>query len=485
MAEPTFETRLTKTFWGRFGGPAMVVSFIVHLVLLGAAATWVVTEYIARESVRFEAPPAAGEGVQQEIQHRVALARRAGGGAGPSAMNAQRITADVASDFALPANPELANLGMGAPGGSGFGGAGLGLGTGTGMGFGRGTGGTAGNVRDMMSIFGSVGSVIQSQRVVFVVDVRDDMLTPIKGGFDAFEIVRAEITQLVARLALGTQFNVVAWDSSNINAFRPELVPASAANKTALAAWIREVNRDPSARGARENTWKPKDTARTEGDIGRNRLTMAVQAAAEMQPESIFMIVGGWNWFGRSKAATPADQRRYEEELEQLRKEDTPEVKAAREREFDRLRNELDRINAGLRAKGRPPIVITNMAEQLDRPEVVQAFRSAGVEPPRYNFSGWQRKDGRPIWGWLPSLGGYESAEVVQHLVRMLREIGGERRARLNVALFVGPQDKQERDQQTYRALTRATGGTFRVLDYSELRAIVDGRTAEPGGARR
>jgi hypothetical protein len=463
-----------RRIWDRFGGKFFFFSLVIHLVFFLVAGAWVVTEIVTRENRTFEAQALTETGAQQEVQHRVQLARRSGGGAGGEAMSVQRIAADTASTFTLPPMADLQNVGMGAPGGgTGFGAAGLGFGSGTGFGFGSGSGGTAGTVRDIMSIFGSARVVSQASRTVFIVAVDDDMLTPVKGGFDAFEIVRSQISSLVGRLPPSATFNVILFDHSNINLFRPELVPGSVANKRALFDWIRSVNRNPQERGARTTNWRPGNPQLMEDEILRNHMARALVAAAEQKPENIFMIVGNWPWFGRSTFPTPREQAEADRANREIEREDTPQVRAAREAALAKYREDLARVNRDLQARGRSPIIITNVAEQHNRPEVLRAFRDAGVEPVRLEGRGWQRQDGSLIWAFRRGPGGYEVRDVIEAISRGFDAVDRARRPRVNVSLFVGPEDKQPNNQESYRQLVRRFGaGNFVVLDFSELRRI-------------
>lgn len=461
-------------FWDRFGGKFFFYSLVVHVMFFIVAGGWVVSEIVYKETRPFQAQAVADSGAREEVQHRVQLARRSGGGAGGEALSVQRIAADVSSTFTLPPMANLQNVGLGAPaGGSGFGAAGLGFGSGTGFGFGSGTGGTAGSVRDIMSIFGSTRVISQASKAVFIVAVDDDMLTPIKGGYDAFEIVRAQISSLIGRLPPSTAFNVIAYDNSNVNLFRPELVPASVTNKRALFDWIRAVNRNPQERGARVTNWRPANPQIVEDEVLRNRMLQAIVAAAEMKPENIFMITGGWPWFGRSEFATAREQAEAERVNREIEREDTPQVRAAREAAVAAFNARVAEINRELQGRGRPPIIITNLVEQHDRPEVVRAFRDAGFEPPRLSFRGWSRPDGAPIWAFRRAPGGYSHEEVIDALSRGLDQVDRTRRPRINVSLFVGPEDKQNNHQEIFRQLVRRfNAGNFVVLDYSELRRL-------------
>ena len=119
---------------------------------------------------------------------------------------------------------------------------------------------------------------------------------------------------------------------------------------------------------------------------------------------------------------------------------------------------------------------------EIDRKEYQDAFKAAGYPPIRLNTRGWERRDGSPIWGWKRNPGGYEAREVVEHVRRMLRAVASGP-VRVTVALFVGPDDKQESAQENFTLLTRMAGGQFRVLDFDDLKAILRAReAAEAGG---
>jgi hypothetical protein len=448
--------------WNKLGGRGMIASLVIHAVLFVAAGSWVISELVAPKEQVFTSSNAAQDAAVQQIEHRVQLARRSGSSGGAE-ISAQRITGASVSSFALPELPETSTTGLGAIGGAGFGGGGFGFGSGSGMGFGSGTGGTAGTVRDVMSIFGAVRINSNNERIMFLIDVSDSMMTPQKGGFEAYSIVRAEMIRLITRLPLSVRFNAAVFDGSGINLFRPEMQPANSANKEAFVAWFDPINRDASRRGAGASNWRRKDPATELRGGWEDQSMRALTAAFEQQPTQVFMFTSNFPRANR-QTMTP-------EELERARQRagDTPEVRRARDAAYDRARRELEEVNQRLRAQGRNPIIIPEIGN-IEAPVNQAAFRAAGVTPIRIDTTGWTDRQGNRINGvW-----GVEHLSV-DDIVRRMRDVqqqlGGDR-PRVNITMLIGPNDPQQGDQDNYTKLARAFNGRFNTIDFRGLQSL-------------
>lgn len=451
-----------KTLWQKLGGRGLMLSLGLHLVLILVAGFWVITELTAPKEKVFTAATASADTAAKQVEHRVQLARRAGSSGG-AALSAQRITGATVSTFSMPDMPESSSVGLGAPAGGGFGAGGFGLGSGSGSGFGRGTGGTAGSVRDVMSIFGAVRINGTNDRVVFLIDVSDHMMTPQKGGFEAYAIVRAEMEKLVTRLPLAVRFNAIVFDNGSVNLFRPDLQAATAATKEAFVAWFDPINRDASRRGAGGNNWRRKNE-QTEIKVGtEDRAAHAITAAFEMQPSAVYLFTG--------RLPVMNVQRLTPEELERERKRagDTAEVQQARSAAYGKARRELDALNQQLRSQGKSPIIIPDIWT-LENPANQRAFRAAGVEPIKFDRTGWTNARGDLIRGVI----GHRrmtADEILDRLREVQKIIGGER-PKLSVTLLLGPEDPQEADQEALGRVARGFSGRVSTIDFKELQSI-------------
>jgi hypothetical protein len=462
-----------KKLWKKLGGSGLLASLVLHAVLIAVAGVWVITELIPQKETVFTSTNSGPDTAVQQVEHRIQLARRAGSSGGAQ-MSAQRITGATVSSFAMPEMPETSNVGMGAISGGGFGSGGFGLGSGSGAGFGSGTGGTAGSMRDVMSIFGAVRINSANDKVVFIIDVSDHMMTPQKGGFDAYAIVRAEMSKLITRLPLSVRFNAIVFDQGSINIFRRDgLLPANSANKEAFVAWFDPLNRDAGSRGdgLSGSNWRPgkpelviNDREAGMGDMMRHGTAItAVTAAFEMQPTQVYLFTGRIPW------AHVRQRTREAYERDRARMGDTDPVRAAREVAFRKARQELDSLNARLVSQGKNPIIIPDIWT-LEQAVNQRAFSQAGVPPVRFDRTGWEDGKKELIWPVLEHRDATPE-EIIKRLRDVSKILGGDR-PKLGVTMLVGPDDEQKRDQEGLGRIARAYQGRFNTIDFAALRRL-------------
>ena len=126
----------------------ILVTVIIHAVVVGVAG-YFVTETIIGKKKTFEEAPPMDSSFKKQVEHRLQVARKAGGSA-PSPVSAQRIVSTAADALQLPDMPQLPQVGASSLSGAGFG-AGMGT-AGPGSGFNTGLGGAGGSGAGLMSM---------------------------------------------------------------------------------------------------------------------------------------------------------------------------------------------------------------------------------------------------------------------------------------------------------------------------------------------
>lgn len=268
----------------RFIISVIIVSVFVHVLIGGMAAIWVVARYFKQMPAEFEVRrdirlPA------QEREHRMNMAEF--DAMAPKPSFSEKLVSLQPTEFALPDLPKVplnqtipldpseivsdqvaSMVGTSGLGSAGFGKSGSG-GTGTGMSF--------------------FGIKDDGRSVVIMIDVSDSMFTRTgdaegrkkvkKGKEQSFQAVRDEAIKLVQNLSINSRFGIIKW-SGGAYTWKPELVPATDANKNAAIEYIQsevDMHRAP-----------PKD-----GRPGGTRHDYALEEAFKLQPEVIFMLTDG------------------------------------------------------------------------------------------------------------------------------------------------------------------------------------------------
>jgi hypothetical protein len=480
----------------------LVVTILVHVLLVGAAGAIVVQQTMVEKKKTFEA--SSLESSAPQVEHRLQVARRGGASGGASSpVSANRIYSTAAGALAMPEMPELPSMGAGGFGGFGGMGSGVGLGAGTGMATSLG-GGTGLGGRGFMSL-SFLGATSQNvSKVIFVVDVSEDIMDLRKGGFQAFTIIREEIMRLVGRLPPSAQFNVVLYRSTrsddnsvDVNLYERELVAATADNKKDFFAWMTPVN-------AQLNNYGPFSATRRTGwrrrpippEAGIDPLFLppvwsrAVHAALEMRPDVVYVITAGQGTARRRVDDQELARRRAAKEKEiadfeaEVRREgmDPAQVRAARDRAYSKAGGEMAAANRRLVAAGKDPIVVSDN-HAIFRADVQAELRKNGIRI-ELDKTGWSKKDGSTFnvpWTGISSVEGASWEDFITYYARLQRHLVPERPA-LNIFLFVGPNDRPDSAVRNLTNIARRNGGNFQLLTTKRLEEL---RTRDQAADRR
>ncbi|MFA6960453.1 MAG: hypothetical protein WC205_06870 [Opitutaceae bacterium] len=467
-------------------GVPLLVTVAVHVVLLGIAGYFVSERVTGSRKPDFEGR-ALPDTTPPKASPRFTLSRGSGGAAMSSPISVQRIIAAVPTALALPVMAELVQPGGSVLGGSGFSPNVGGIGNGPGPGIYTGNGPIPSGGQTFMSqkIFGQIGP--HQSKVMFVVEAGPGLLDIRKGGFPAFAIIREQMARLVAELPPGAEFGVVFferdnWRANSVTAFDDKLRPATAANKQAFLDWLRPVNATPEIIGVksvpgRRIDWHAKDLSSAGVDelLRPPAWARCLQFALEMQPDTIFMIVGGVGDIRRS--ATPAElermKREYEERLSEMARGglDIEAINQARSRFLAKARDELKEINRKLSGRGKPPYIITDIRRVFDAD--FQADLKRNGFSLALNTAGWADKKGRPVWGvWQADSKAVPFSDLTQHLSKLKRVLTT-KPITLNCFLFVGPDEQPRAAMDDLGDLARKNNGRFELLTTKRLQEIV------------
>ncbi len=471
----------------------LVVTVLVHAVFILAAGAIVVQQTMVEKKKTFQAVNLS-EASAPQMEHRLQVARRGGASGGASSpISANRIYTTAAGAVTMPSMPDLPSMGAGGFGGFGGMGSGVGLGAGTGMATSLGGGGGLGG-RGFMSL-SFLGATNQNvSRVVFVVDTSEGIMDLRKGGFQAFTIIREEIMRLVGRLPPSAQFNVILFrptgsddNSVDVNLYERELVAATADNKRDFFAWMTPVNAQVGNFGpysaARRTGWRRRPIP---PEAGIDPLFLppvwsrAVHAALEQRPDVVYVITSGQGAPRRriddaTLARRTAERDRNIAEFEaEVRREglDPAQVRAARDRAFNKAREEFNAANRRIVAAGRDPIVITNN-DQIFRADVQAELRRNGVRI-ELDRTGWSKRDGTTFnvpWTGVSTVEGASWEEFIAYYARLQRHLVPERPA-LNLFLFVGPNDRPDAAVRNLTNIARRNGGSFQLLTTRRLEEL-------------
>lgn len=325
-----------------FAAEAAVLSVGIHLLLIlfaGSVVIWRVTreKEAAFKSENIERPKLEQDGAAQ-LPVKIDEFQRSGA----KSRMANRIVTAVERPFALPATglPEMKFEAAGSvadslslsshslPGG-------LELGI-TGVNF-----------------FGTRSS---GEKMVFVLDASRQMMEDEKGGYYTYKFAKDKIHELVDGMPAATLFNVIVYNDSNVDMFRPQPVPATQANRDALKTWLAPINSDSRNVGQVSGKYSSPFEYESEIGGGAKHWLKAVQAAMEQTADNIFVLCGGFGRYPVKRSGGTAPVRDETQMAEYRAK-----LKAVNEKATAAFNAE----NAARSAKGLPPKIVYNWNDYM------------------------------------------------------------------------------------------------------------------------
>jgi len=331
---------------------AAAVSLVVHLLILGFAGSIVAYQYINRDDVVFE-----GQNIERpkmkrkqlkipiKVQNLQKKTRR------PRVST--RMTSASKSALALP---DLSGLGNG-------------------LGSDVGTSNDGGEGRDMSSLGATkgfdfslynvnfFGARSRGEKLVFVVSADEEMMADDKGGYFTYQYVKDRVLELVGGMRGGTLFNVMFYAGSKMIQFSPTLLPATEANKQAVAEWIKPFNSSPHNLEAFRENYQGGEV-KYETPYNPTSWVRPTQSAFEQKADNVFILLPryGPQLTGISRKKDDASWLREcgweEERIQKVLDRQEEREMAAREL--------LEKENEARERKGLPPRIVGRLRTYMD-----------------------------------------------------------------------------------------------------------------------
>jgi hypothetical protein len=159
-----------------------------------------------------------------------------------------------------------------------------------------------GNLEIGISGVNFFGARSKGEKIVFILDASKQMMEDAKGGYNTYKFAKDKVHFLVDAMPAATLFNVMVYSDSSVDMFRPQLVPATEANRNALKAWLTPINSDPYNVGKVASKYTAPVSYQSNIGSGARFWLKAVQASMEQTADTVFVMCAS---FGRYSASTP------------------------------------------------------------------------------------------------------------------------------------------------------------------------------------
>jgi hypothetical protein len=264
---------------------ALSVALLMH-ALIALILTWIVMSVIGEDPPELVIESTGASDLPPKIEKEEFSKRVSNDKPSPPSQSSQVIVANVISPISVPMvetiteNPLIGD----ATNGMGFGGGG----------FGAGLGGP--------SFFGTPGG---GNNIVIVIDTSTSMIS--NCGRDGCNAIIKEVNSTVAKLRAGTRFNLICFgndaDALSKKSLRVSGESQMAAKKFMAdyfknTAWTR-TRTSKFGKSGKDNQGiayhpiMPSDIASLKGTTGGSRMDLALVAAFEQKPATIFLIADG------------------------------------------------------------------------------------------------------------------------------------------------------------------------------------------------
>lgn len=414
----------------------IIVSVLIHLAALLILGGITIYQYVQPPEPELEAPPVVERPEPEKVQQQVRVQQRQQQSTRPT----QRITVSNISELNVPTIdinlPQVSDR-VGIAGAIGAAGQGRG-------GLGRNLGG--GGIDISRSAVNFFGIRSQGERIMFIIDATRMILEDQKGGIPAYNIIKEEIVKQVNGLSPGTLFNVMFFDATRVYSFSDHMLPATTANKEALAKWIEPINKDFASVGNLKNNVNPKIL---DIDPMRDRIyywVRAIQIAMEQGCDAIFLMTS--RWMHHARYNTDAEREAYYREIKWTEKDEQVWQDAVKKAQ-EWLANE----NAERRKRGQPERVVQWIGT------VVAELYPKVRRKPSASFT---------------------VDEVMQHIQNMGARIYDKQADRppINIVMFLGSDEKVKGNPEVerFQQLARRNRGRFNVLEGLPALRNVTGR---------
>ena len=293
-------------YWARVGGGSFTISVLVHAIfaIVALLIIWRVNQYQDPENIDYLSGGGGGTDGNTQIQkqkQRMMVNRAPAmklSSAAPSAISIPN-TQSTLTDFSHIA--VTSGMMSGTPGtGGGFGG-GNGTGRGRGVGPGTGPGAGAGFTANFL------GLISNGNNIIFCIDTSGSMRTILKP--EGIATVRRELKAVIMTIPEKTNFNLICF-GQNCDVFKAKSVPASKENKNEAVRFLEGYYGGGSGDFGRTRTEKygkagkdaqgieyipvlPEDVKELAGTEGGSRIDLAMVAAFERKPSTLYVLSDG------------------------------------------------------------------------------------------------------------------------------------------------------------------------------------------------
>ncbi|HEX2748644.1 MAG TPA: hypothetical protein VHM91_11640 [Verrucomicrobiales bacterium] len=294
-------------YWERVGGGSFSISVLIHavFVVIALLIIWKTTGDDGKQpEIDFLSGGGGGTEGNTQIHEKKArmMVNRAPAMKIASAAAGTIVIPDTHSTIADFSAVSI-NSGMmsGTPGtGGGFGG-----GNGTGHGKGNGPGFGPGNAPGFTANF--MGMLSKGNNIIFCIDTSGSMKTNLSP--EGIAAVRRELKRVITDMPPATNFNVICFGTS-ADIFKPKSVAATQENKNEVLRFLEGYYGGASADFGRTRTERygragkdsqgieyvplmPDDVAELRGTEGGSRVDLAMVAAFERKPSTLFVLSDG------------------------------------------------------------------------------------------------------------------------------------------------------------------------------------------------
>ena len=308
-------------YWERVGGGSFTVSLLLHVAFVIIAIFLILFDpmgALTKPDPDFLSGGGGGTDGNTQIQKQKQRMMMNRAPAVKLSSSAQSNISIPNTSSTLTASNFSVTSGMmsGTPGtGGGFGG---GKGTGRGPGTGPGTG--PGNGPGFVANF--LGMISNGNNIIFCIDTSGSMRTNLsKEGIDA---IRREFKVVVNSLIPATSFNVICFGTTG-DIFKPKSVSATQDHKNEVIAWFdgyygrgsadfgrtrteRYGRTGKDAQGIEYVPLEPSDVKELAGTEGGSRIDLAMVAAFERKPSTLYVLSDGAPGTKDPKADGPMDK---------------------------------------------------------------------------------------------------------------------------------------------------------------------------------
>jgi hypothetical protein len=277
---------------------AVAIAVLAH-ALIGLILAWIVLSVINDDPPELIVESNGPSDLPPNIKKEEFSKKVSNDKPSPPSESTQVIVANIASPVAVPMVEEITESPVigDATNGLGFGGGG----------FGDGNGGS--------SFFGTSGG---GQNIVIVIDTSTSMIG--NCGRDGCDAIIKEVNSTISKLKAGTRFNIICF-GNDADAFSKQSTAVKAETQKAAkefmadyfqnTAWTR-TRTSKFGKSGKDNKGipyhpiMPDDIESLKGTSGGSRMDLALVAAFEQKPSTIFLIADGEP--GTAKGGRKLDQ---------------------------------------------------------------------------------------------------------------------------------------------------------------------------------